>query len=211
VDELASARRFLLAEGHDARYLHLDVTSEQNWPRWWTRDGSARALDILFKQCRCHPFRQRSRTITVDIWTASLAFMPRGFSWAPVRRSAMRKGGGGRSSIRPRHGHLSASPTSPAYSAAKGAITNLHQVGGAAYAKENIRIKIQCIRLCDTPLTVKRFNDPAVRKKCSIARRWGGSAPPRISPMACSFLASGRLILGHRLGTGRSIGGMTAQ
>jgi NAD(P)-dependent dehydrogenase (short-subunit alcohol dehydrogenase family) len=27
----------LRAEGLDARYLHLDVTSEQNWPRWWTR------------------------------------------------------------------------------------------------------------------------------------------------------------------------------
>ena len=35
-DELGErAAASLRAEGHDARYMHLDVTSEQNWaPRW---------------------------------------------------------------------------------------------------------------------------------------------------------------------------------
>jgi len=68
----------------------------------------------------------------------------------------------------------------------QGAITIFTKSAALQYAKENIRINSVHPGYADTPLTVKRFNDPACARSCSIARRWGGSAPPRISPMACS-------------------------
>ncbi len=56
------------------------------------------------------------------------------------------------------------SPTSPAYSAAKGAIAIFTKSAALQYAKENIRINSVHPGYADTPLTLKRFSDPAVRK-----------------------------------------------
>ena len=55
------------------------------------------------------------------------------------------------------------SPTSPAYSAAKRAIT-IFTSAALQYAKENIRINSVHPGYDDTPLTEKRFSDPAVRQ-----------------------------------------------
>jgi len=54
--------------------------------------------------------------------------------------------------------------TSPAYSAAKGAITIFTKSAALQYAKENIRINSVHPGYADTPLTEKRFSDPAVRQ-----------------------------------------------
>ena len=91
--------------------------------------------------------------------------MPRAFSSAPGRRSRpCAKAAAGRSSIRPRSWASSAVPTSPAYSAAKGAITLFTKSAALQYAKENIRINSVHPGYADTPLTDKRFSDPAVRQ-----------------------------------------------
>ena len=57
------------------------------------------------------------------------------------------------------------SPTSPAYSAAKGAIAIFTKSAALQYAKENIRINSVHPGYADTPLTEKRFSDPAARQQ----------------------------------------------
>ena len=77
----------------------------------------------------------------------------------------MRAGGGGSiintSSIM----GIVGSPTSPAYSAAKGAITTFTKSAALQYAKENIRINSVHPGYADTPLTMERFSDPATREE----------------------------------------------
>ena len=58
----------LRAEGHDARYLHLDVTSEQDWARVVDAVMAAHGrLDIVFNNAGVG-FSARVEDITVDIW-----------------------------------------------------------------------------------------------------------------------------------------------
>jgi NAD(P)-dependent dehydrogenase (short-subunit alcohol dehydrogenase family) len=59
---------------------------------------------------------------------------------------------------------LVGSPTSPAYSAAKGAIAIFTKSAALQYAQENIRINSVHPGYADTPLTKQRFSDPAVRQ-----------------------------------------------
>ena len=57
------------------------------------------------------------------------------------------------------------SPTSPACSAAKGAITTFTESAALQYANENIRNNSVHPGYADTPMTDKRFSDPAVRQQ----------------------------------------------
>jgi NAD(P)-dependent dehydrogenase (short-subunit alcohol dehydrogenase family) len=56
------------------------------------------------------------------------------------------------------------SPTSPAYSAAKGAITTFTKSAALQYARENIRINSVHPGYADTPLTEQRFSNPTERQ-----------------------------------------------
>ena len=56
------------------------------------------------------------------------------------------------------------SPTSPAYSAAKGAITTFTKATALQYAKENIRVNSIHPGYATTPLTEKRFSPPEVNQ-----------------------------------------------
>jgi len=93
----------LRAEGHDARYLHLDVTSEQNWAQVVDAVMATHGrLDILFNNAGVG-FPGKVEDITVEIWERELDVHAKGVSWAPVRRSRpCAKAVAGRSSIRPR-------------------------------------------------------------------------------------------------------------
>src|SRR3954469_16956108 len=58
--------------GHDVRYMHLDVTSEQNWPQVVGAVMAAHGrLDILSNNAGVS-FPGKVQDITVDIWDASL-------------------------------------------------------------------------------------------------------------------------------------------
>ncbi len=78
---------------------------------------------------------------------------------------AMRKGGGGSIINTSSVMGIVGSPTSPAYSAAKGAITTFTKSAALQYAKENIRINSVHPGYADTPLTDRRFNDPTIRQQ----------------------------------------------
>ncbi len=67
----------LRAEGHDARYLHLDVTLEQNWSQVVDAVMAAHGrLDIVFNNAGVG-FPGKAEDITVEFVTASLACIPR--------------------------------------------------------------------------------------------------------------------------------------
>ena len=68
----------LRAEGHDARYLHLDVTSEQNWVQVVDAVMAAHGrLDILFNNAGVS-FPGKVEDITVEIWERELGVHAKG-------------------------------------------------------------------------------------------------------------------------------------
>ena len=79
-DELGErAAATLRAEGHDARYMHLDVTSEQNWAQVVDAVMAAHGrLDILFNNAGVS-FPGKVEDITVDIWDRELGVHAKSF------------------------------------------------------------------------------------------------------------------------------------
>jgi len=121
-------------------------------------------LDILFNNAGVS-FPAKVEDITVDIWERELGVHAKGvFLGTRTAIPAMRKGGGGSIINTSSVMGIVGSPTSPAYSAAKGAIAIFSKSAALQYAKENIRINSVHPGYADTPLTEKRFGDPAVRQ-----------------------------------------------
>ncbi len=165
-DDLGERAAALRADGHDARYLHLDVTSEQNWAQVVDAVMAEHGrLDVLFNNAGVS-FPGRVEDITVEIWDRELGVHARGvFLGTRKAIPAMRKGGGGSIINTSLEMGIVGSPTSPAYSAAKGVITTFTKSAALQYAKENIRINSVHPGYADTPLTARRFNDPGVRQQ----------------------------------------------
>jgi NAD(P)-dependent dehydrogenase (short-subunit alcohol dehydrogenase family) len=165
-DDLGERAAALLREaGHDARYMHLDVTSEQNWQDVMDAVIAAHGrLDILFNNAGVS-YPRKVEDITLEIWDRELSVHAKGvFLGTRAAIPLMRKGGGGSIINTSSVMGIVGSPTSPAYSAAKGAITTFTKSAALQYAKENIRINSVHPGYADTPLTDRRFNDPAVRQ-----------------------------------------------
>ncbi|MSP04629.1 MAG: glucose 1-dehydrogenase [Acetobacteraceae bacterium] len=155
----------LRAAGHDARYMRLDVTSEENWIQVVDAVmGAHGRLDVLFNNAGVS-FPMKVEDMTVAVWERELAVHAKGaFLGTKTAIPAMRKGGGGSIINTSSVMGLVGSPTSPAYSAAKGAIAIFTKSAALQYAKENIRINSVHPGYADTPLTVQRFSDPAMRQ-----------------------------------------------
>lgn len=155
----------LRVAGAEARYRHLDVTSETDWA---AAVDAAMAefgrLDILFNNAGT-AFPMKVEEMPLEVWEQELAVHAKGtFLGTRAAIPAMRQGGGGSiintSSIM----GIVGSPTTPAYSAAKGAIKMFTKSAALQYAKENIRINSVHPGYADTPLTAERFAEPAVRE-----------------------------------------------
>ncbi len=165
-DELGNrAAEELRAAGYDARYMHLDVTSEAEWTKVVDAVMAIHGrLDILFNNAGVG-FPRKVEEITLAIWEQELSVHAKGvFLGTRTAIPAMRKGGGGSIINTSSVMGIVGSPTSPAYSAAKGAITVFTKSAALQYAKENIRINSVHPGYADTPLTEQRFSDPAVRQ-----------------------------------------------
>jgi NAD(P)-dependent dehydrogenase (short-subunit alcohol dehydrogenase family) len=165
-DELGQrAAAALRDQGADVLYRHLDVTSETDWKR--AIDDTLTAfgrLDILFNNAGV-AFPSKIEDLTEETWDRELAVHAKGaFLGTKTAIPAMRRGGGGSiintSSIM----GIVGSPTTPAYSAAKGAIRLFTKSAALQYAKENIRVNSIHPGYATTPLTAERFSNPAINK-----------------------------------------------
>lgn len=164
-DELGERAAAAMREaGADVRYRRLDVTSEENWKEVIAATmADFGRLDILFNNAGVS-FPMKVEEMPEEIWDRELSIHAKGaFLGTKHAIPAMRKGGGGSiintSSIM----GIVGSPTSPAYSAAKGAIRLFTKATALQYAKENIRVNSVHPGYADTPLTEGRFAEPAVR------------------------------------------------
>lgn len=102
------------------------------------------------------------------------------------------------------------SPTSPAWSAAKGVITTFTRSAALQHAGKRIRINSVHPGYADTPLTAQRFSDPAVRQALLDRTPMGRLGTAEDIANGVLFLASDEssLVTGSELVTD---GGMTAQ
>ena len=155
----------LREEGGDVQYLHLDVTSASQWTDAIEATLSAYGkLDILVNNAGIS-VAARVEDLSEAEWDAELSVHAKGvFLGTRAAIPAMRAGGGGSiiniSSIM----GIVGSPTSPAYSAAKGAIRIFTKSTALQYARENIRVNSVHPGYADTPLTREVFAPPEVRE-----------------------------------------------
>jgi len=166
-DELGerAAKKFQ-EEGADVIYQHLDVTSEKEWINVFEiAESSYGRIDILFNNAGiARPIKIEN--LTEEIWDLELSVHAKGtFLGTKTAIPGMRKSGGGSiintSSIM----GIVGSPTTPAYSAAKGAIRLFTKTAALQYAKENIRVNSIHPGYAVTPLTAERCADPALNKE----------------------------------------------
>jgi len=122
----------------------------------------------------------------------------------------MRKGGGGSIITTSSVMGIVGSPTSPAWSAAKGVITTFTRSAALQHAGKRIRINSVHPGYADTPLTAQRFSDPAVRQALLDRTPMGRLGTAEDIANGVLFLASDEssLVTGSELVTD---GGMTAQ
>ncbi|MCI0437877.1 MAG: glucose 1-dehydrogenase [Chloroflexi bacterium] len=147
-------------QGYDAMYIHLDVTSEQDWAdAIKTTVSTFGRLDILVNNAGTGA-RQTVEETTEEIWDAQMNVHAKGvFLGTKHAIPEMRKvGGGSIINISSIYG-LVGSPTSTAYHAAKGAIRIFTKAAAIQYARDNIRVNSVHPGYAETPLTVAGFAD----------------------------------------------------
>ena len=156
------ATQELRATGTEARYMHLDVTSEQDWEcAIETIIREFGRLDIVVNNAGTVVMKKLEHLSESD-WEKELSIHAKGvFLGTKHAIGAMRRTGGGSiiniSSVM----GLVGSPGAAAYSAAKGAIRLFTKSAAIQYAKENIRVNSIHPGFALTPLTDDRFAVPA--------------------------------------------------
>ena len=147
--------------GAEAIYVHLDVTSEEQWKDAVAATVSAFGkLDILVNNAGTGSTANVEET-SEEVWDGQMAVHAKGmFLGAKHAIPHMRKSGGGSiiniSSIN----GLIGSPTSAAYHAAKGAVRLFSKAAAVQCAGDKIRVNSVHPGYAMTPLTRGMFSDP---------------------------------------------------
>lgn len=156
----------LTAKGHDAAFIHLDVTQERDWKQAVdlavTRFGK---LNVLVNNAGIGG-PGRVEDVSVEAWDEVMAINAKGvFLGTKTAIPAMRRAGGGSIiNISSQLGLVGMDITSPQYASSKGAVRLLTKVTALQYAKEGIRVNSVHPGPIVTPMTEKRRADPAVRE-----------------------------------------------
>lgn len=139
--------------GGDAMFVHLDVTSEQDWTRAVrTTVSSFGRLDILINNAGIPGADDMERS-TAETWDAHMAVNAKGvFLGTRHAVPEMRQAGGGSIvNISSFYG-IVGSPGSPSYSASKGAVRMFTKSAAIQYARDGIRVNSVHPGPCLTPM-----------------------------------------------------------
>jgi NAD(P)-dependent dehydrogenase (short-subunit alcohol dehydrogenase family) len=154
------------AEGHDALYLHLDVTDEGDWDRAVSRTVERFGkLDILVNNAGVGG-GSRIEDTTVKEWDHVMDVNAKGvFLGTRAAIPAMRRAGGGSIiNISSQLGLVGTDISSPQYQASKGAVRLLTKTTAMQYAREGIRANSVHPGPIVTAMTERRRQDPEHNK-----------------------------------------------
>ncbi len=157
----------LQAEGVSARFVRLDVASEESWVKSCENVvANAGRLNVLVNNAGIN-IRQPIEEMTVENLDLMLAVNVRGpFLGIKHALPLMRKAGGGSiinmGSVCCLIGHKF---TPEAYTTVKGALMQLTKSVAARYAKDNIRANILCPSTVETPLVQEMLKNPERRSE----------------------------------------------
>ena len=181
-DEGEALARELCAEGANARYAHLDVSSEEQWQA--VVDRTVRDLghvDVLVNNAGIGTMGDVEQE-TREGWDRLIAINQTGV-WLGMKAviPGMKANGGGSivnlSSI---FGAVGGFGGSIAYHASKGAVRLMTKNAAIRYAKEGIRVN-SVHPASSTRRCWPRSRGHPSSRRWSMAHRWGGSGDPRRS------------------------------
>jgi NAD(P)-dependent dehydrogenase (short-subunit alcohol dehydrogenase family) len=181
------------AKGGSARFLALDVTSEQSWIDAFVEvEKQAGRLDILVNNAGIN-IREPIEEMKAEHFDAMLAVNVKGpFLGTKHAIPLLRKNGGGSiinmSSVCGLVGHRY---TPEAYTVTKGAVTLLTKTIAVRYAKDNIRCNSIHPSTVETALVAERLKDPQFRAERLGEVPLGRLASAEDVANAALFLASG--------------------
>jgi cyclopentanol dehydrogenase len=177
--------------GGRALFVRLDVTSEEDWRNAVQATVAAYGkLDVLVNDAGIS-IRQGVEETTGESWDRMMAVNAKGvFLGTKAAIPEMRKAGGGSiinvSSIM----GLVGSPTSAAYTAAKGAVRLLAKATAIQYAGDGIRANSVHPGFVDSPMTEQFHAVPHVRESRLAQTPLGRLGVPEDIAQGILFLAS---------------------
>jgi len=153
-DEGDALAREMCAEGANARYAHLDVSSEEQWQAIVERTvRDLGHVDVLVNNAGIGTMEDVEQE-TVDGWDRVMAINQRGV-WLGMRAVVPRmkaNGGGSIVNLSSIFGAVGGFGSSIAYHASKGAVRLMSKNAAIRYAKEGIRVNSVHPGFIDTPM-----------------------------------------------------------
>ncbi len=179
--------------GGDAVYLHLDVTSEDDWKRAIERASSDFGrLDILVNNAGIIIPKVAIEDRTADEWDTVMNVNAKGvFLGVKHAIPAMRRSGGGSIiNISSVAGIGQSMHQEPAYAASKGAVRIFTKVTATQHAADNIRCNSVHPGPIDTAMVHEAMTDPDVLANRLTRVPMGRLGPAEEISKAVLFLAS---------------------
>ena len=180
------------AGGGAARYMHLDVASDEGWARVVEETlGAFGRLDVLINNAGIGGGDEDVTDLTAAKWDRVLAVNATGvFLGTAHAAGAMRASGGGSIiNISSVYGLVGA-PMGAAYPASKGAVRSLTKAAAVQLARDRIRVNSVHPGFVDTPQTRWMMADPEVVADLRARTPLGWIARPEDIAWGVLYLAS---------------------